>query len=165
MKGNCTLLHSVDVGWGVLGWARGRVPQYCYFFVSQMESPADVILKVIGRCLCRWWRPFRCYGSTCWNWRRSMSSVKTSATVTSPASRPRCTATTSSGMTWEDPTLRPTPASTCSRSVRSLLWIPQLSKWRSDESFIWSYALSLRNRTDNCLYARSPASFCDSPRN
>lgn len=122
----------------------------------------------------RWSKPFRCSGSTYWNWRRSMSSVKISATDTSPASRPKCTATTSCGTTLEGLTLRHTPVSTCSRSVENLPQMPHFHVALSSREiiitikkeilarFCWWDSLSYKQRRCR-LHICSLVSLCDPP--
>lgn len=120
----------------------------------------DRLFLFLSLCL-RWSRPFRCCGSIYWNWRKSMSSVKISATDTSPASRPKCTATTSCGTTLEGLTLRHTPVSTCSRSVTS--WSCGSELQGSEQiMFCWWESLS-HKQCHHWLHICSLVSLCDPP--
>ncbi len=114
------LEHSSQSTWLVRKWKQSEPCQVFRVSYSGLDSRfilmpmqtsnsslSSVYLLMTVLCFLidlRWWIPSRCYGFTCWSWRRWMTCVKISAAATSPASRPRWTARRCSAASQEAPT-------------------------------------------------------------
>ncbi len=154
------LVHSSQSTWLVRKWKQSEPCQVFRVSYSGLDSGfilmpmqtsnsslSSVYLLMTVLCFLidlRWWIPSRCYGFTCWSWRRWMTCVKISAAATSPASRPRWTARRCSAASQEAPTpqhrhryTRKHPRNLSlsnNRSAHVLLTAAELVLWSHDES-------------------------------